>query len=90
MPTLLVLVLAIVPSAALEKPPVPTLPGSEGRAESYFHYSLGLQARLAGDTDTALTEFQLARELDPSAAPVRVETARLYREIGRLDECSSF
>ncbi|MEE8217927.1 MAG: tetratricopeptide repeat protein [Vicinamibacteria bacterium] len=64
------------------------LPGPPSRAEAYLHYSLGLQARLTGDTDIALVEFRLAQELDPNAAPVRVETARLYREMGRLEEAT--
>ena len=83
MSTLLVVALAVVQASAAPAPPVaPELPN---RADSYYHFSLGLQARLTGDSDTALAEFRRARDLDPGAAPVRVEMARLFRETGRLE-----
>lgn len=87
MPTLLAVLLAVVPHAG-EAASVSLVPGPPSRAEAYLHYSLGLQARLIGDSDTALVEFGRAQELDPAAAAVRVETARLYREMGRLEEAT--
>src|SRR5258708_22238489 len=56
------------------------------RAEAYYHFSLGLQARLTGDTETSLDEYRRAQKLDGSSSAIRVETARLLRESGRLDE----
>ena len=89
MPTLFALLLAVVPHAGeASAGSVSLLPGPPSRAEAYLHYSLGLQARLTGDNATALAEFRRAQEVDPAAAPVRVEMARLYREMGRLEEKS--
>jgi tetratricopeptide (TPR) repeat protein len=56
------------------------------RAEAYYHFSLGLQARLIGDTDTSLDEYHKASKLDTGSAAIHVETARLLRESGRQDE----
>ncbi len=85
MSTILAFALAAVQASTAAATPASALPMPPSRAESYYHFSLGLQARLTGDTDTALAEFQQARALDPEAAPVRVETARLFREMGRLE-----
>ena len=59
---------------------------SRNRAEAYFHYSLALQARLVGDTDTALAEFRKAAKLDPASGQVRMETAKLLRDGGKVEE----
>ena len=45
-----------------------------------------LQARLLGDGDTALAELKKAARLDPASSEVRVETAKLLRDTGKLDE----
>jgi tetratricopeptide (TPR) repeat protein len=58
------------------------------RSEAYYHFSLGLQARLAGETDEALAEYRRAQKLDPSASTIRVEIARLLRDLGRLDQAA--
>src|SRR6185295_376571 len=58
----------------------------KNRAEAYFHYSLALQARLLGDNDTALAEFRKAAKLDPTSSQVRMETAKLLRDGGKIDE----
>src|SRR5262245_23232585 len=60
--------------------------GSAERAEAYYHFSLGQQARLSGDIPEALQEYRKAQKLDPSAGEVRAEIARLLQEAGRLDE----
>ena len=75
------------PAAAPAK--VPAASTAASRAEAYYHYSLGLQARLAGDSDEALAEYRRAQKLDPASAAIRVEAARLLRETGRLEEATA-
>jgi tetratricopeptide (TPR) repeat protein len=58
----------------------------EERAEAYYHFSLGLQARFSGETESALTEYRRAQKLDPASSEIRIEIARLLRETGRFDE----
>jgi tetratricopeptide (TPR) repeat protein len=77
--------LALVVSAQAAAPPSTGVPPSP-RSEAFYHFSLGLQARLAGDADEALAEYKRAQKLDPSSSSIRVEVARLLREMGRLDE----
>jgi len=85
MQTLLVVLLAAVPATGNDvAQDAAVAPSSRG--EAYYHYSLGLQARFRGDSDAALSEYREAQKLDPTSAPIRVETARLFREMGRLDE----
>src|SRR5512139_1292862 len=76
---------ALVVAVSAQAPPA-TGPSPSARSQAYYHFSLGLQARLAGDSDEALAEYRRAQKLDPSASSIRVETARLLREMGRLDE----
>ncbi len=77
------LVLATPMQAAQAKPaPSP----QSARAEAYYQFSLGLQARLAGNVEEALAAYRRAQKLDPQSSSIRVETARLLREMGRLDD----
>jgi tetratricopeptide (TPR) repeat protein len=85
---ILAAVLLTIPVAQAATPSPSSRPGSETvrRAESYYHFSLGLQARFSGDGVKALEEYRLAQKLDPRSADVRVEAARLLRDMGRIDE----
>jgi tetratricopeptide (TPR) repeat protein len=76
----------ILLTAQIAPPPAARASLEARRAEAYYHFSLGLQARLTGDTDTSLDEYRKAQKLDAGSAAIRVETARLLRESGRLDE----
>jgi tetratricopeptide (TPR) repeat protein len=62
-----------------------SVPGLD-RAEAYYHYSLGVQHRLSGQSDDALDELRRAAKLDPQAAEVHLEIAATLRETGKLDE----
>ena len=53
------------------------------RADAYYHFSLGLQARFGGRPDEALQELRKAQTLDPTAAAPRAEAAKLLRETGK-------
>lgn len=66
--------------------PGPAGPALRDRAEAYYHFSLGLQARFQGDTQTSLEEYRKAQKLDARSSAIRVETARLLRDAGKLDE----
>jgi len=77
------LALLLSPEAA---PAQGTTSQASARAEAYYNYSVGLQERLAGNVDEALAAYRRAQKLDPEASAIRVETARLLREMGRLDE----
>src|SRR6266540_1432306 len=67
-------------------PPPRPVPELRDRSEAYYHFSLGLQARFSGETQTSLEEYRKAQKLDPGSAAIRVETARLLREAGKIDE----
>src|SRR6185436_12418479 len=56
------------------------------RPGAYYHFSLGEQARLQGDNDTALSELRRALKLDPKAADIRAELAKQLRDMGKIDE----
>ncbi len=80
------LLLALFASQAAP-PPSPTLPAvARDRAEAYYHFSLGLQARFSGDAQTSLEEYRKAARLDSGSAAIRVEMARLLREERKFDE----
>jgi len=84
---MILLAAALLLSVSAQAPSAPSSAvAPSARSEAYYHFSLGLQARLAGDSDEALDEYRRAQKLDPAAAPIRVEAARLLREMGRLDE----
>ncbi|HEY7516416.1 MAG TPA: tetratricopeptide repeat protein, partial [Vicinamibacteria bacterium] len=71
-------------------PPSSSLPSvARDRAEAYYHFSLGLQARFSGDTQTSLEEYRKAARLDSGSAAIRVEMARLLREERKYDEAES-
>ena len=76
--------LAVSPGTAAES----ATPPNAARAEAYYHFSLGLQERLSGNVDAALAEYRRAQKLDPATSTIRVETSRLLREMGRLDEAT--
>ena len=80
-----ILSLAVSPGAA---PAQGASQPASARAEAYYHFSLGLQERLAGNVDAALAEYKKAQKLDSSSSSIRVETSRLLREMGRLDEAT--
>src|SRR5207245_11478702 len=71
---------------ALAAPAAAASSGNAQRAEAYFHFCLGQQARLSGDVTESLQEYRKAQKLDPGAGEVRAEIARLLQEAGRLDE----
>ena len=84
---ILVLVLAVsAPRLRRRRPAAAPLPAAADKAEAYYSFSLGLQARFAGDAEGALADYRRAQKLDPSSAAIRVEVARLLREIGRVEE----
>jgi tetratricopeptide (TPR) repeat protein len=56
------------------------------RGEAYYQFSHGLQSRFSGDGEAALEAYRRAQKLDPRAAEIRVETARLLRDMSRFDE----
>ncbi|MCU0242016.1 MAG: tetratricopeptide repeat protein [Vicinamibacteria bacterium] len=58
-------------------------------AEAYFHYSLGLQARMAGNAESALDELRQAKGFDPTSGEVRAEIARTLKELGKIDEAKT-
>jgi tetratricopeptide (TPR) repeat protein len=81
---ILAAVLALAPPA--EAAQQSAQPQASARAEAYYQYSLGQQERLSGNLDEALAAYRRAQKLDPASSAVRVESARLLREMGRLDE----
>jgi tetratricopeptide (TPR) repeat protein len=84
---MLTLAAVLLVAQAVAVPPPAPRPGPEAsRAEAYYHFSLGLQARFTGDGAAALEEYRRAQKLDPGSADIRVETARLLRDMGRIDE----
>ena len=80
---------AFVAQAAPPSAPSSAAPASVDRAEAFYHFSLGLQARFTGDTDEALAEYRRAQKLDPASSAILVETSRLLRELGRVDEATA-
>src|SRR5215831_1094402 len=83
------MILAALLAVASQTPPAAparAMNDSRDRTEAYYHFSLGLQARLTGDTETSLAEYRKAQKLDAGSSAIRVETAKLLRESGRVDE----
>ena len=74
----LLLALAVARPPAADRAP--------DRASAYLHYSLALQARLAGDLDEALAELRKAQRLDPQAGEIRADVARLLQQTGKTAE----
>src|SRR2546426_12458756 len=74
---------------ALAAPAAAASSGNAQRAEAYYHFCLGQQARLSGDVTEALQEYRKAQKLDPGAGEVRAEIARLLQEAGRPDEAGA-
>src|SRR2546426_3153245 len=68
---------------ALAAPAAAASSGNAQRAEAYYHFCLGQQARLSGDVTESLQEYRKAQKLDPGAGEVRAEIARLLQEAGR-------
>ena len=62
-PALVVISLALAGPAPAPAPPA--------RPEAYYHFSLGQQARLAGDVDEAVAEYRKAVRLDPRSGSLR-------------------
>ena len=84
--SILVVFLAGAAAAAPPKPELRPATPVRDRSQAYYHFSLGLQARLMGDTEAALAEYRRAAKLDPASAVIRVEAARLLRDSGRFEE----
>ena len=72
--------------AAAPKTPAADEPKTGDRREAFYHFSLGIQARLAGDGETALTELRRAQKLDPASAAIHAATAKLLRDLGKGPE----
>ena len=83
MNALLLFALLAAPKAA---PAVPDTPAARDHAEAYYHFSLGLQSRFAGDAQDALAEYRRAQKLDPASGEIRSEIAKLLLESGKFDE----
>src|SRR5262245_66331260 len=83
---MLALFVALLASQATPPPVVPLSSVARDRAEAYYHFSLGLQARFSGDAQTSLDEYRKAARLDSGSAAIRVEMARLLREERKFDE----
>jgi len=66
--------------------PATAAPTAHDRAAAYYHFSLGQQARLIGNTEEALSEYRKAQKLDPRSQEVHTEMARLLKEAGRFAE----
>jgi tetratricopeptide (TPR) repeat protein len=56
------------------------------RAQAYFQFVLGQQARIEGRTAAAIEALRRAQRLDPQSGEIRAELARLLREGERFDE----
>ena len=65
---------------------LPAAAQTPDRSMAYYHFSLGEQARLTGDSDTAISEMRKALKFDPRAAEIRAELARQLRDLGKIEE----
>ena len=63
-------------SLALAAPAAAASSGNAQRAEAYYHFCLGQQARLSGDVTEALQEYRKAQKLDTGSGEVRAEIGR--------------
>src|SRR5687767_2091197 len=82
----LISLLAILPGATPAR--AEALP-AKARGESYYHFSLGQQHRMAGEMDEAVAEYRRAIRADPRSASLHAELARLLREAGKNPEAVS-
>jgi tetratricopeptide (TPR) repeat protein len=56
------------------------------KAEAYYRFLLGIQARLERDDSAALDELRRAEKLDPASGDLHAEIAEQLRDMGRIDE----
>ncbi len=59
------------------------------RAQAYYHFSAGLQARFSGDFDQALASYRRAQKLDPTSVEIHIEMARVLRDAGKMKEAAA-
>lgn len=76
----------VLVAAATVATPAGAPAATPDRAQAYYQFSLGQQARIAGDDAEALAAFRRALTFDPLSGEVRAELARLLRESGQPDE----
>jgi len=71
-----------------QKPTVPTY-RTEGISAGYYHYSLGVQANVKGNLDSAIEEYEKALTFDPHSPYLMTELATLYLREKKPDDALS-
>jgi len=61
-------------------------PKTSDLAEAYYHFTLGMTARVERGESEALEELRKAQALDPTSGAIRAEIARLLRDTGHVDD----
>jgi tetratricopeptide (TPR) repeat protein len=62
------------------------VPKTSDLADAYFHFTLGMTARVERGESEALEELRKAQALDPTSGAIRAEIARLLRDTGHVDD----
>ena len=81
---------SIPPPVPAVAPVVPRATPSSSDSRASYHFLLGYQAELAQETESAIKEYQLALQTDPTSNYLKARLAVLYFTVGDVPSAVRF